>query len=47
MSQSNLHEVVDYIRHQDEHHRQVTFQEEFLAFLKHHGITYDDLYIWE
>jgi len=46
VSQSNLSEVVEYIRHQDEHHRKVTFQEEFVAFLKRHGIAYDERYLW-
>ena len=32
---------------QAEHHRQMTFQEEFLALLKKHGITYDERYLWE
>ena len=47
VSQSNLSDVVEYIRHQDEHHRRLTFQEEFVAFLKRHGIAYDERYIWE
>ena len=47
VSQSNLPDVVDYIRQQDEHHRKLTFQEEFVAFLKRHGIAYDERYIWE
>ena len=47
VSQSNVPAVVKYIRSQDEHHRKVTFQEEFIAFLKRHGITYDERYIWE
>ena len=25
----------------------VTFQEEFVAFLKRQGITYDERYLWE
>jgi len=32
---------------QAEHHRQKTFQEEFLAFLRKHGIAYDERYIWD
>jgi putative transposase len=47
VSQSNVPAVVKYIRSQDEHHRKVTFQKEFIAFLKRHGITYDERYIWE
>jgi REP element-mobilizing transposase RayT len=47
VSQSNVSAVVKYIRNQDQHHRRVTFQEEFIAFLKRHGIAYDKRYIWE
>jgi REP element-mobilizing transposase RayT len=36
-----------YIERQEEHHRKTTFQEEFLAFLKRHGIEYDERYIWD
>ena len=36
-----------YIAGQEEHHRKVSFQEEFLAFLKKHEIEYDERYIWD
>ena len=35
-----------YIESQAEHHRKTTFQEEFLAFLKKHGMEYDERYVW-
>jgi hypothetical protein len=35
-----------YIKNQEEHHRKVTFQEEFLAFLKRHRIEFDKRYLW-
>jgi REP element-mobilizing transposase RayT len=38
--------VVRCIRDQEKHHRRVTFQEEFIAFLKKNGIAYDERYIW-
>jgi REP element-mobilizing transposase RayT len=47
VSKSNVSEVVKYIRNQESHHRKVTFQEEFIAFLKKHEIGYDERYIWE
>jgi REP element-mobilizing transposase RayT len=47
VSQSNVPAVVKYIRNQDQHHRKVSFQEGFVAFLKRHGIAYDERYIWE
>jgi len=46
VSHSLVPTVVRYIREQEKHHRRVTFQEEFLAFLKKNGIAYDERYIW-
>jgi REP element-mobilizing transposase RayT len=47
VSESNAAAVEQYIANQQEHHRSVSFQEEFLAFLKRHGIRYDPRYVWE
>ena len=47
VSQSNVPGVVKYIQRQEEHHKRVTFQEEFLAFLKKNNVAYDPRYIWE
>ncbi len=46
VSQSGLGAVVKYIEAQQEHHRKMSFQEEFLELLKRHGIEYDERYIW-
>ena len=46
-SKSNLSNAQKYIAKQEEHHRKVSFQEEFLLFLKQHEIDYDEKYIWE
>jgi hypothetical protein len=35
-----------YITSQKEHHRRLTFKDEFRAFLKKHGIEYDERYVW-
>jgi putative transposase len=47
VSQSNLEEVIRYIENQEEHHKRVTFQDEYRAFLKAYGITYDERYVWD
>lgn len=47
VSQSNVPSVMGYIEGQEEHHRTVTFQEEFVAFLRRHGVAYDERYIWQ
>lgn len=44
---SNVESVIRYIANQEEHHRKVTFQEEYLAFLKKHEIEFDERYIWD
>lgn len=47
VSQSNLAEVVRYIEAQEEHHKRVTFQDEYRAFLKAYGVAYDERYVWD
>ena len=43
---SQLKATMAYIEGQEEHHRKLSFQEEFLAFLKKHNIDYDERYVW-
>jgi putative transposase len=40
-------EVIKYIAGQKEHHRKISFQEEFISFLQKYGIEYDERYIWK
>ena len=47
VSVSQLDKTVEYIKGQAEHHRKMTFQEEFLALLKKHRIEYDERYLWK
>ncbi len=47
VSHSNLSAVAAYIEHQEEHHRKMTFKEEYLLFLKRHGVEYDDRYVFD
>jgi REP element-mobilizing transposase RayT len=46
VSRSNAKKVVRYIEAQAEHHRRLTFEEEFIALLDRHGIEYDPQRIW-
>jgi putative transposase len=46
VSISHVKDTIDYINNQKEHHRKMTFQEEYLAMLKKHGIEYDERYVW-
>jgi hypothetical protein len=47
VSQSSVSAVSKYIANQEEHHRRLSFQKEFIAYLKKHKIDYDERYIWE
>ena len=46
VSRSNLETARRYISSQEEHHRQVSFQDELIAFLKKHGVEYNERYVW-
>ena len=41
VSSSNVSTVIKYIDNQETHHRKFTFEQEFIAMLKKHGIPYD------
>jgi REP-associated tyrosine transposase len=41
VSASNLNKVIRYIRDQEAHHRGMSFDEEYLALLKKHGVAFD------
>jgi len=47
VSESNAASVIRYIDRQEEHHRNRTFEEEFVALLQGHGVAYDPDRIWE
>lgn len=47
VSKPNIDNVYKYIADQEHHHWKISFQEEFLSLLRHHGILYDERYIWE
>jgi putative transposase len=47
VSHSLISRAVKYIENQEEHHKTVTFQEEFRKLLKKHGIEFDERYVWD
>jgi putative transposase len=47
VSCSNIESVASYIRGQREHHRSRTFQDEYLALIQKHGVSYDERYLWD
>jgi putative transposase len=46
-SQSQINQVVGYIRNQENHHRKKTFRAEYLEMLKKNEIEYNDEYLFE
>jgi len=44
---TNLDGLRRYIENQEEHHRHVTFKEEFIALLEVHGLEWDERYVWD
>ena len=46
-SMSHRSNVIRYIDNQEEHHRKITFKEEYLDFLKKFGVDYDLKYLFE
>jgi putative transposase len=47
VSQSGVSAVKEYISNQEEHHRTMTFQDEFRRFLQRYQIEYDERYVWD
>jgi putative transposase len=44
---SQIESVREYIAGQDEHHRKVSFEDEFRQFLKRYEIEFDERYVWD
>jgi putative transposase len=47
VSQSNVEQVRAYVATQEEHHRKVSFQNEFRALCRKHGVEIDERYVWD
>jgi REP element-mobilizing transposase RayT len=45
VSQSHVEAIRRYIVRQKEHHRKITFRDEFIQFLKANGIEYDERFL--
>jgi putative transposase len=43
---SQVERTKQYIHGQAIHHQKLSFEEEFVRFLKRHGIEYDPRYVW-
>ena len=47
VGQEELAGKIRYVEGQEEHHRTVTFQEEYRRILKEHGVAFDERYVWD
>ena len=47
VSYSEIDGVRRYIAKQEEHHRKMTFQDEFRTFLRKHDLEWDEKYVWD
>lgn len=47
IGQSGVTELKRYIRSQKQHHRRVTYQDEYRRFLKSYEIEFDERYVWD
>jgi putative transposase len=37
--------LIDYVKNQEEHHKVVTFKEEYISLLNEHGVEFDEKYL--
>ena len=37
--------LINYVKNQEEHHKKISFKEEFIELLKEHGIEFDEKYL--
>lgn len=47
VSASQLERVRRYVAGQEAHHQQATFQDEYRALLRAHGVDWDEQYVWD
>ena len=47
VSLSNVERVRAYVESQEQHHKKTSFQDEFRALCRKHGVTLDERYAWD
>lgn len=47
VSPKHTDQVLAYIRNQAEHHKEVTFQDEYRKFLERYEVEFDERYVWD
>jgi REP element-mobilizing transposase RayT len=46
IGESQVDDLKVYISRQKEHHRSISFEEEYLTFLRKYNVPYDERYLW-
>lgn len=47
VSASNEDAVLEYINKQEQHHRRMSFEEEFVKLLRKHRVSFDEKFLWK
>lgn len=47
IGQSSVAELKRYIRNQKQHHRRISFEDEYRKFLKRYEVDFDEHYVWD
>jgi len=47
VDQNSLDRVENYVRSQEEHHLNASFEDELRALLMEHRLTWDERYLWD
>lgn len=47
VGQFHRSQTINYIRNQEEHHKKISFKDEFIQFLTVNNISYNEKYIWD
>ena len=45
VSHRNIPGLINYLSNQKEHHKKVSFKEEYLTLLKHYGVSFEEKYL--
>jgi len=46
VSESQISAVIKYVREQENHHKNLSFKDEFMLILQRHRVEYDEQYLW-
>ncbi|HMG93167.1 MAG TPA: transposase, partial [Chryseolinea sp.] len=38
--------LIEYVNNQEEHHKRITYREEYIGLLNEHGVVYDEKYLF-